>query len=429
MLLPSTALHTMTPVPATNRIPHIPPWTFAFAAALLFAGLEIGAVLSAGVDRAALHNPLGLAALALVAGPQEWMTWTGGTQRPSVFQTYAIAKTAFALVAVPAAAAACATRSTRRRAALLALQMACALALDSTPFHLLVAVQLGMLLPLRTALAWLATQYLLGAGIDLLLVLDLAQRLAQPPQWPLLGYLCAERAVVVAGFAAVGRLVLYERRTRQALAAAHAQVVATQSLLADTVRGGERLRIARDLHDTVGHHLTALNLHLDLALRQAGSAVPPALPTARAVGQDLLAQVRSVVTSTREDRPIDLGQALRMLCAGLPALTVDLRIDAEAACQPTPAAHALFCCIQEAITNTLRHAQARRLEIVLDIRDGMTVARVSDDGCGKSGAAEGNGLRGMRERLAELGGTLDCRSADGSGVSLEMRVPQARSQA
>ena len=76
-----------------------------------------------------------------------------------------------------------------------------------------------MLLPLRTALAWLAAQYLLGVGIDLLLVLDLAQRQAQPPQWSLLGYLCAERAVVVAGFAAVGRLVLYERRTRQALAA------------------------------------------------------------------------------------------------------------------------------------------------------------------------------------------------------------------
>ncbi len=419
----------MTPAPTSNRMPHIPPWTFAFAAALLFAGLEIGAVLSAGVDRAELHNPLGLAALALVLGPQDWMAWTGGAQRASVFQCYAIAKTAVACIAVPAAAAACATRSPRRRAALLALQMACALALDSTPFHLLVAVQLGMLLPLRTALAWLATQYLLGAGIDLLLVLDLAQRLAQPPQWPLLGYLCAERAVVVAGFAAVGRLVLYERRTRQALATANAQLLATQSLLADTVRGGERLRIARDLHDTVGHHLTALNLHLDLALRQAGGAVPPALPTARAVSHDLLAQVRSVVTSTRDDRPIDLAQALRMLCAGLPALKVDLRIDAEAARQPTPAAHALFCCIQEAITNTLRHAQARRLDIVLDIDDGMTVARVSDDGCGKNGAAEGNGLLGMRERLAELGGALRCVDNGGAGFALEMRVPRAWSQA
>ena len=206
-------------------------------------------------------------------------------------------------------------------------------------------------------------------------------------------------------------------------------MLATQSLLADTVRGSERLRIARDLHDTVGHHLTALNLHLDLALRQAGSAAPPALPTARAVSQDLLAQVRGVVTSTRDDRPIDFAQALRMLCAGLPALAVELRIDTEAACQPTPAAHALFRCIQEAITNTLRHAQARRLDIVVEIEDGMTVVRVSDDGCGRPGAAEGNGLRGMRERLAELGGTLTCGPGSGNGFALEMRVPQTWSTA
>lgn len=419
----------MTPAPTAPSMPHIPPWTFAGVAALLFAVLDIAAVLAAGVERAPLHNPIGLAALLAVVGAQDWLAWTGDAQRPAVFHCYAIAKTAVAVLAVAAAAAACATRRPRRRAALLALQMACALALDSTPFHLLVAVQIGMLLPLRTALAWLAIQYLLGAGVDLLLVLDLAQRQAQPPQWSLLGYLCAERAVVVAGFAAVGRLVLYERRTRQALAAAHAQVLATQSLLADTVRGSERLRIARDLHDTVGHHLTALNLHLDLALRQAGSAAPPALPTARAVSQDLLAQVRGVVTSTRDDRPIDLAQALRMLCAGLPALVVELRIDTEAACQPTPAAHALFRCIQEAITNTLRHAQARRLDIVVEIEDGMTVVRVSDDGCGRPGAAEGNGLRGMRERLAELGGTLTCGPGSGNGFALEMRVPQAWSTA
>ncbi|MEH6437833.1 sensor histidine kinase [Massilia sp. DD77] len=406
-------------------MPAIPPWTLALATALLFAGLDIAAVLTAGVERAPLHNPIGLAALAWVVGPLEWLKAPGEARQLPVFQAYALAKTVVAALAVACAAVACATRPARRRTSLLAVQMACALALDSIPFHLLVAVQLAMLLPLRQALAWLAIQYLLGAGVDLLLVLDLSQRLAQPPRWPLLGYLCAERVVVVGGFALVGRLVLYERRTRQALAAAHAQVLATQSLLADTVRGAERMRIARDLHDMVGHHLTALNLHLDLALRQAGSTAPPALPTARDVSHDLLAQVRSVVTSTREDRAIDLAQALRMLCAGLPGLKVDLRIDAEAARHPAPAAHALFCCIQEAVTNTLRHAQAGCLTIVLEAREGMTVARVADDGRGKPCATEGNGLRGMRERLADLGGALSYRHGGGDGFALEMRLPHA----
>lgn len=415
----------MTSLPAARIMPRTHPWLLALAAALVFAVLDVAAVLTAGVDRAPLHNPIGLAALAVVVGAGDWLAPLTDAQRLLIFQGYAMAKTAVAAVAVACAGAACATRSPGRRTGLLALQMGCALALDSTPFHLLVAVQLAMLQPLRTALAWLAVQYLLGAGIDLLLVLDLAQRQAQPPRWEMLGYLCAERAVVVGGFALVARLVLHERRTRQALAAAHAQVLATQAMLTDSVRGAERLRIARDLHDMVGHHLTALNLHLDLALRQAGSGAPPALPTAREVSRDLLAQVRSVVSGTREDSGIDLGQALRMLCAGLPMLKVDLRIDAEAASQPAPAAHALFCCIQEAITNTLRHARARRLSIVLAMRDGVTLAQVADDGVGKPCAAEGNGLRGMRERLADLGGELAYVPGDGAGFALEIRLPHA----
>lgn len=418
----------MTPAPAARSLPHLPPWTLAFAAALLLASLDIAAIMAAGVDRTPLHNPIGLSALAFVAGVQDWAAWTGDTNRLAVFQGYALAKTALLLLTVTCAGAACAPRFARHRNMLLALQLACALAHDSTPLHLLLAVQFGMLLPLRRALAWLAIHYLLGAGVDLLLVLDQAQRMAHPPRWPLLAYVWAERAVTVVGFG-LGRLVLHERRMRQALAAAHAQLLATQSLLADTVRGAERLRIARDLHDTVGHHLTALNLHLDLALRQSGAAAPPALPTAREVSHELLAQVRSVVTSTREDRAIDLAQALRMLCAGLPTLAVDLQVDAEAARQPAPQAHALFRCIQEAVTNTLRHAQARQLAIVLETRDGMTVARVADDGRGKPCAREGNGLRGMRERLADLGGELRYMYGRGAGFALEMRLPQAWSAA
>lgn len=408
-------------------MPHIPPWTLAFVASLLLASLDIAAILTDGPGRTPLHNPIGLAALALVVGPHDWLA-LGKAEALLVFPSYVAAKTAVFLLFVGCAAAAWAPRFAKRRTLLLALQLACALALDSTVFHLLLAVQLGMLLPMRPALAWLAIHYLLGAGVDLLLVLDQAQRMGHPPKWPLLAYVWAERVVTVVGFG-FGRLVLHERRTRQALAAAHAQVLATQSLLADTVRGTERLRIARDLHDMVGHHLTALNLHLDLALRQAGAAAPRALPTAREVSQELLAQVRSVVSSTREERAVDLAQALRMLCAGLPMLKIDLRIDAETARQPAPLAHALFCCIQEAVTNTLRHAQATRLTIVLEARAGSTIASVADDGRGKSGAAEGNGLRGMRERLAELGGELRYAPGRGGGFALEMHLPPAQGAA
>lgn len=104
----------MMPAPTAPSMPHIPPWAFAGVAALLFAVLDIAAVLAAGVERAPLHNPIGLAALAAVVGTQDWLAWTGGAQRPAVFQCYAIAKTTVAVLAVAAAAAACAARLPRR---------------------------------------------------------------------------------------------------------------------------------------------------------------------------------------------------------------------------------------------------------------------------------------------------------------------------
>lgn len=312
---------------------------------------------------------------------------------------------------------------------LVGAQVACALALDSLPLHILASAQMGMLLPWPQALGLLLAQYLAGVAVIVLLLLDLAARQRGAPQWSLLAYLAAEQIIFAAGFVAA-RLVLREHRTRQALATAHAQILATQSMLAQTVRGAERLRIARDLHDAIGHHLTALNLHLDLAVRQANMAnkepesVSPSLLTARKVSGELLAQVRSVVSGSRQDQDIDLSAAIHTLCQGIPGLAIAVHIDPAAALHPAPVAHALFCCIQEAVTNALRHAHARHVNIAVRAGDGMTFASVADDGRGKPGLVGGNGLRGMRERLSELGGELHYGQQAGGGLALEMRVPQ-----
>lgn len=402
------------------RALQLPLWAIAMAGPLMFGLLDVAAVLTEGAG-ASLHNPIGLAAIGgarLLAGAADRV--------PLAFILYAGAKTAVVLLCAALAVGACITASPRRRYVLLAGQLACALALDSLVFNLLVSAQLAMLLPLGTGLRWLAMQYVLGFACDSALIATAAERFRAEQGLSTLFYLSLERTLIGAAYY-VARLVLRERQSRVALAAAHAQVLATQTLLGATVRGTERLRIARDLHDTLGHHLTALNLHLDLALRQTGTAAPPALGTARALGLDLLAQVRSVVTHERQEQAIDLEEALRVLCAGLPTLHVDLNIDAQAARHPPHAAHALFRCIQEAVTNTLRHAQATRLTIRLEIRretsDAMTVARVADNGRGTPVIVEGNGLRGMRERLADIGGDLRIAAGSGGGLALEMRLP------
>ena len=405
------------PLPARRPL-HIAPWSIAVGTSALFAFLHVAAILAAGPGETPLHNPVGLAVLAIVK-PLTASATEAARMQP-LFLAYVCAKL-LAVLAMSAAVAGACRPPRRHRVRLLAMQLLCVTLLDALPFHLLLAVQLAMLLPWRRGLVWLAAQYLLGVAMDVYLVLDLAQHMAQPPQWPLLAYLSAERLVLAAGFL-FGHLVQREHRMRHALASAHGQLLATQSLLTETVRGAERLRIARDLHDTLGHHLTALNLHLDLAARQAGTAAPAALQTAREVSVDLLAQVRGVVTHHRHDQTIDLTEALRVLCAGVPSLHLDLHIEPDAARLPAPAAHALFCAIQEAITNTLRHARASGLTVHLSSRDGTTVARVADDGVGMDDAVEGNGLRGMRERLADLDGEVRCERGI-RGTVIELSVP------
>lgn len=400
------------------RLRRIAPWTIATAVAVLFAFLHIAAILAAGPGQTPLHNPLGLATIAVV--PRLTQSAAEPARIMALFQAYTAAKLLTVLIMTAAVATACRPPA-RRRTMALALQLACVTVLDALPLHLVLAVQLAMLLPWRTGLAWLGAQYALGVLVDTALVLDLAGREHTPPQWQLLAYLSAERAVLAAAFL-MGRLVLREHRLRETLAHAHAQVLATQALLGETVRGAERLRIARDLHDSIGHHLTALNLHLDLATRQAGAAAP-ALATARAVSADLLAQVRGVVSHTRHDQSVDLAEALRALCAGLPTLTTTLRIEPEAARHPAPVAHALYRCIQEAVTNALRHAQASGLTVELLHDEGGTLARVTDDGQARRGIVEGNGLRGMRERLTELGGTLRLESRH-PGLAVVMTLPR-----
>lgn len=223
---------------------------------------------------------------------------------------------------------------------------------------------------------------------------------------------------------AIAALAMLEQRARLKLASSHAQLQATQALLADAVRAAERLRIARDLHDSVGHHLTALNLHLDLADRQLAGG-NEALRTARGLSHDLLAEVRAVVSAERSDQPIDLRQSLQALCGGIPAPAIELEIADDVRIASAFAAHALFRCIQEAISNALRHAGATRVSVVLERRAMGVTATIRDDGRGARGRPEGNGLTGMRERVQALGGALAAGDVPAGGFQVELSLPAA----
>ncbi len=393
-------------------------------ACVLFGGIEVLVYLLDGVKRADLNTPAGMLAHFIASQFTEAPSlYRAGTERRELTYQLVVAWQTILTVVFAAltwTGVAAARRS--RRLALITFIQALLGAFGMSALLYVLAAQHAVTMPLRRALAWLAAQIaMLGCAFAYMMLfgrLELGDDIIRTIwMYAALG-LTFQVITFVVAYAAVRA-----HATRMALATSNAALLATQSMLADTVRSSERTRIARDLHDAVGHHLTALNLHLDLALRQCGQDAPPALCTSRELAQGLLSEVRLVVSSERSDQRIDLGAAIATMCAGIPAPAVELRVDQPLDIGSAAVAHTLFFCTQEALTNAIRHSGARVVAIALRAVDGEVRLHVGDDGAGARGAAEGNGLRGMRERVAALGGTLAAGERAGGGFGLDIALP------
>jgi len=221
------------------------------------------------------------------------------------------------------------------------------------------------------------------------------------------------------------QLARSEMAARDELARANTELRGTQALLNERALVNERLRIARELHDVMGHTLTTLTIHLDVASRLTTGPAVEHLNYARNASAELLDQVRAVVSRVRNTEPTQLRSALEALAAGArSALRVELQIPADlVVCDPDQA-EVIIRCVQEVITNAIRHAQARLLTITIRSGiSGITIAACDD---GRGGAfAPGNGLSGMRERFEALGGRLSVSSGNGRGFAIEGMLPVA----
>ena len=223
---------------------------------------------------------------------------------------------------------------------------------------------------------------------------------------------------------ATATLALRERAAREELTRANAELIATRSLLAENSRVAERLRISRDLHDTLGHHLTALSLQLEVASRLASGPAADRVHEAHAITRLLLSDVRDVVSRLRESSRFDLAEAIRTLAGSAATLDVHLDVPDEVAVDDPLQAHAILRCVQEIITNTSRHAAARNLWIAIERRDDGIALTARDDGRGADVVAWGNGLRGMRERFEECSGRMELSSAAGRGFEVRAFLPR-----
>ena len=198
---------------------------------------------------------------------------------------------------------------------------------------------------------------------------------------------------------------------------------ATRALLAESSRMSERLRISRELHDLLGHHLTALSLNLEVAGHLAEGKALEHIRQSHALAKLLLTDVREAVSEIREERGIDLTNALRVLVEGVPALQVQLELPERLQIEDPERAQVLLRCAQEIITNTVRHADASHLSLRMTQGDFGIRFEAKDNGRGCARAKPGNGLRGMRERLSACGGQVDIITSPGQGFALDVRIP------
>ena len=224
-----------------------------------------------------------------------------------------------------------------------------------------------------------------------------------------------------------GYIASNERRSRLKLADAHAELLATQQLLGDALRASERARIARSLHDAIGHHLGDLNAHLDQAAAQAPSTALASIHTSQELAQRLLAEVRDVVGAESKDLAVNLRQTLETLCAGIPFPRIALSFDDALEINSPALAHTIFCSIQEAVTNAVRHSGAGLLHISLFKNGGGIAIAIGDNGKGRGKGRqkndEGNGLRGIRERVEEMAGTLAAGNLPEGGFGMQIWLP------
>jgi signal transduction histidine kinase len=221
----------------------------------------------------------------------------------------------------------------------------------------------------------------------------------------------------------IGKLIVHEREMREQI---RHYAVSVEELA--TTR--ERNRIARDIHDSVGHYLTVVNVQIEAAramLARDTAATNECLTRAQELARQGLGDLRRSVTMLRDgntqNRPF--GIALASLVDDCRAQGLETSLAIEGTPQPlTPAVeYTLFRTAQEALTNVTKHAQATKAQVTLRYGERDVSLAVVDDGIGAMTTGGGFGIIGLRERATLVNGTLSTKTSVGHGFTIEVRVP------
>lgn len=229
--------------------------------------------------------------------------------------------------------------------------------------------------------------------------------------------------------------ILAERQSREQLALANAQLRQYALRIEDIATLQERNRIAREIHDSLGHALTVLNLHLEAALKLQQSdpeAATEFLADAKQLGSTALEEVRRSVAALRSD-PLQ-GQTLADAIASLTdefqrstGISPQCHLDQQHPLPPEVKT-AIYRIVQEALTNIYKYAKSSEVNVELTATASELHLTIADNGKGfdRDRNTTGFGLAGMRERTLALGGRFEILTAPGAGCQIIATLPLPR---
>lgn len=283
----------------------------------------------------------------------------------------------------------------------------------------IVASVLPWILPLR-----IATVVFIIANIALLPIFKLA-----------MGFTWLEAVMQVllyvgfSGFVFVTSMIAVQQaEAREEQRQLYLELKTTRALLAESVRVNERTRISRDLHDLLGHHLTALSLNLEVAKHLSEGMVREHVDQAHTLGKLLLSDVREAVSQIRANDQLNLTDIILPLGQSAPGLKIEMKLPQPFVTNDPERSHILIRCTQEIITNTLKHAQANNLSLTYWWEGDVIHLQAKDDGTGADKLQAGNGLKGMEERLHAYGGGMQIETSPGAGFALHLQLPLRSAQ-
>ncbi len=213
---------------------------------------------------------------------------------------------------------------------------------------------------------------------------------------------------------------LREVRAREREQATNRELRATQALLTEVNKQNERTRIARNIHDLLGHHLTALAIQLQVAERQSEGDVKKVLQRSQSIAKLLLSDVREAVSEIRSNSDMPLSTILQELVYEVPGKEVVLDVEPSLHLQQVEVADAVVRIAQEGITNFVRHSRGDRFTVRVRAADNTLVVEMSDNGTLGKVVEFGNGLRGMQARTEALNGVFSCNTEQGLAIAIEL---------